>query len=69
MSRGFVWADNEERLFDDARQVIIQAIESASIEERTDRGYMKTIVHSTLKRYLKKQTGRRPMIIPVILES
>ena len=68
VSRGFVWVDNEERLFADARQAIIQAIESASNEERSDRGYMKTIVHSTLKRYLKKQTGRRPMIIPVILE-
>jgi ribonuclease J len=68
VSRGFVWVENADGIFEEARQVIVKAIESASIEERTDRGFIKTLVHAELKRFLRKKTGRRPMIIPVILE-
>ena len=30
--------------------------------------FIKTKIHGDLKRFLRKRTGRRPMIIPVILE-
>ncbi len=68
ISRGFVWVDNAEALFDEARQIVVNAIDSCSIEERSDWGIIKTRVHAELKRFLRKRTQRRPMIIPVILE-
>ncbi|MGH9869487.1 MAG: ribonuclease J [Candidatus Polarisedimenticolia bacterium] len=68
ISRGFVWVDNEEELFQEASRLIVRAIESCSVEERSDWGFMKTKVHGELKRYFRKKTQRRPMIIPVILE-
>ncbi|HEY3176140.1 MAG TPA: ribonuclease J [Candidatus Polarisedimenticolia bacterium] len=68
VSRGFVWVENSDGLFAEAGLLIVKTIESASIEERSDRGFIKTLVHAELKRFLRKKTGRRPMIIPVILE-
>jgi len=68
ISRGFVWVDNAEALFDEARQIVVNAIDACSIEERSDWGFIKTKVHAELKRFLRKRTQRRPMIIPVILE-
>ncbi|HKY33112.1 MAG TPA: ribonuclease J [Candidatus Polarisedimenticolia bacterium] len=68
ISRGFVWVDNEEALFQEAGQVVVRAVESSTIEERSDWGFIKAKVHAELKRFLRKRTHRRPMIIPVILE-
>jgi ribonuclease J len=68
VSRAFVFVDNQEELFEDARQVVMRAVEGSTPEERSDWGFIKTKVHTELKRFLRKRTGRRPMIIPVILE-
>ena len=68
VSRGFVWVDDAEALFDEASRVVVGSIESSTIEERSDWGFIKTKIHTELKRFLRKKTGRRPMIIPVILE-
>jgi ribonuclease J len=68
ISRGFVWVDNEEALFQEAGQIVVRAIESSSLEERSDWAFMKTKVHGELKRYFRRKTQRRPMIIPVIME-
>jgi len=37
-------------------------------EEKTDWGVMKDKITADLKRYISKQTARRPLIMPVILE-
>ena len=68
VSRGFVWVDDAEALLNEAGRIVVQSIESSSVEERADSGFMKTKIHADLKRFLRKKTGRRPMIIPVILE-
>jgi ribonuclease J len=34
----------------------------------TDRGVMKEKIRADLKRFIVKQTSRRPLIMPVILE-
>jgi len=68
VSRGFVWVENAEALWREAGELIVKTIESSSVEERSDWGFIKTRVHADLKRFLKKRTQRRPMIIPVILE-
>ena len=40
----------------------------SSAEERTDWGVMKEKIRTDLRRYLTKETSRRPLIMPVILE-
>ena len=41
---------------------------NSSAEERTDWGVMQEKIRADLRRFLNKQTQRRPLIMPVILE-
>ena len=53
----------------EARQVVPQdAGELLDPEERSDWGVMQEKIRADLKRFLTKQTQRRPLIMPVILE-
>ena len=51
-----------------ARQVVVKTLERSNQEEKTDWGVMKEKIRADLKRYIVKQTSRRPLIMPVILE-
>jgi ribonuclease J len=67
VSRGFLSEDNKEILAE-AKKVVARTLESSSKEERGDWGVMQEKIRADLKRYLTKQTARRPLIMPVILE-
>ncbi len=66
VSRGFVGADHE--LMEAARNVVSQTLENSSAEEKADYGVIKEKIRIDLKRYIQKNTSRRPLIMPVILE-
>jgi ribonuclease J len=69
VSRGFVSFEEEgSGLLQEARQVVSRTLETSTAEERGDWGVMKEKVRADLKRFLSKQTSRRPLITPVILE-
>ena len=67
VSRGFLSEDNKEMLAE-AKKVVARTLETSSQEERGDWGVMQEKIRADLKRYLSKQTARRPLIMPVILE-
>ncbi len=67
ISRGFL-SENNKEVLDAARAVVVKTLDSSSMEERTDWGVMQEKIRADLKRYLTKQTSRRPLIMPVILE-
>ncbi len=66
VTRGFT--ANEQGMGEESRRIIARTLEDSSIEERRDWMLMKEKIRSDLKRYIQKSTGRRPMILPVILE-
>jgi ribonuclease J len=66
VSRGFVGGDPE--LLEAARNVVTQTLENSSAEEKADYGVIKEKIRIDLKRYIQKNTSRRPLIMPVILE-
>lgn len=66
VTRGFVGP--ETGLLDAARQVVSKTLEESSPEEKADYGVVKEKVRVELKRYIQKNTSRRPLIMPVILE-
>ncbi len=69
VSRGFTGAeDGASELMQAARQVVQRTLETSNPEEMTDWGVMKEKIRADLKRYIQKQTSRRPLIMPVILE-
>jgi ribonuclease J len=68
VSRGFMSADDSPAILHGASQVVARTLEMSSAEERTDWGVMKEKIRTDLRRYLTKETSRRPLIMPVILE-
>jgi ribonuclease J len=68
VSRGFMSLEDGSDLLQEARKVVARTLESSSEEERTDWGVMQEKIRADLKRFLNKQTQRRPLIMPVILE-
>ena len=69
VSRGFVVGENDgNALFKEAGLVIAESILAASVDERTDQGLMTEKLRSELRRFLKKRTGRRPLVLPVLME-
>jgi len=67
VSRGFIGSEGAE-ILQEARSVVLRTLESCTSEELGDWGVMQEKIRTELKRYLTKQTQRRPLIMPVILE-
>ena len=68
VSRGFMSMEESPEVMLNARQVVLKTLETCTAEERGDWGVMQEKIRADLKRYLTKQTSRRPLIMPVILE-
>jgi ribonuclease J len=68
VSRGFALGDDTADFVQNARQVVARTLEGSNEEEKTDWGVMKEKIRADLKRYIVKETARRPLIMPVILE-
>ena len=68
VSRGFAVAEEGPEFLEKARQVVAKTLEGSNQEEKTDWGVMKEKIRADLKRYIVKETSRRPLIMPVILE-
>jgi len=68
VSRGFVPLDQAQDLVESARQVILKTIEKSNVEEVGDWGVIKEKIRTALRRHFDQETGKRPMILPVILE-
>ena len=62
--RGFGGADITEQ----AKELVLKTLDGLSTEQKSDYGMVKEKVRAELKRLIQKTTGRRPMIMPVILE-
>jgi ribonuclease J len=68
ITRGFISLEDSAQLIEDARAVVLKTLETSSPEEKSDWGVMQEKIRTDLKRFLTKQTSRRPLIMPVILE-
>ena len=69
VARGFVVGEGRsETLFSDAASVIAECIQASSVEERTDQGLMTEKLRAELRRFFKKRSGHRPLVLPVLME-
>ncbi|MEO6724075.1 MAG: ribonuclease J [Blastocatellia bacterium] len=68
VQRGLALNDEGTEFLAKARVIVGQTIAAASHEERVDWAVIKEKIRIELKRYIQRETGRRPMIIPVVLE-
>lgn len=67
VTRGFI-SDNGSDLMTGARDVVLRTINTSNSEEMSDWSVIKEKIRVDLKRYINKQTSKRPLILPVILE-
>lgn len=68
VSRGFVYVRESGNLIDEAREVVVKAVNSATNKNVRDWNKLKTAVRDALRDFLWQQTKRNPMILPVIME-
>jgi len=67
VTRGFLSDDGSE-LIAAARDIVQKTVAQSNSEETSDWSVIKEKIRVDLKRYINKQTSKRPLILPVILE-
>ena len=68
ITRGFVVDERTDALLRDVPAILSEVIGSTSVEERTDHGLIKEKIRVELQRFFRKRSGRRPLVLPVIME-
>ena len=68
IDRGLAVDPRHEEVLRDAPGLLARAIESTPREERTDPGLLKERIRVELQRHFRKRAGRRPLVLPVVLE-
>lgn len=68
VSRGFVYVRDAEDLMDDAQAVLNATMDHLMDKGVTDWGKIKQEIKDALGGFVWKETKRRPMIIPIIME-
>lgn len=71
VARGVIGADGANgttsAFMKKMQSVVADAVETASAQERGDTSMLKERVRLQLKRYVQKETGSRPVIVPVVV--
>jgi ribonuclease J len=68
VSRGFVYVRESERLIEDSKTKVREALAVCEQKNMKDWASIKSQVRDVLSKYLYEQTRRRPMIMPIIME-
>ncbi|HPF43658.1 MAG TPA: ribonuclease J [Syntrophomonadaceae bacterium] len=68
VTRGFVYVRESEELIDEAKEKVREALDVCAKKHVTEWAVIKSQVKDKLGKYLFERTGRRPMILPIIME-
>ena len=68
ITRGFVVDERTESILSEAGALLTEVFEQAGLEERTDIGLIKERVRVELQRAIRRRSGRRPLVLPVVME-
>lgn len=68
VTRGFVYVRESEELIEDARQKVREALDSCMDRNIIEWAVIKSQIRDKLGKHLLEKTGRRPMILPIIME-
>ena len=69
ITRGWIHADEAEGILEEAKAEVRRSISDAASQDALDLDTLRRHVRSALAKYVNKQTKRRPMIVPVVLEA
>ena len=68
ITRGLATDTRHDAMLREAPGLLAAAIENAPIEERTDPGLLKERVRLEMQRMFRKRAGRRPLVLPIVME-
>jgi ribonuclease J len=68
ITRGLLHVDESQDILADIRAQLVQMLHGSRPEELLDHDLTQEKMRALLKRYFRKEMGRRPMILPVIWE-
>ena len=68
VTRGMVDAAEAAELAEEAGRILTGAMDGRPVEERLDSELTRERVRDELRRFYKRRTQRRPMVIPVVME-
>ena len=68
IARGVFDEGEQQRHFEEAREVVLAALGAIAPESRTDSLEVKEEVRKALRRYLSKTLDRRPVVLPFVME-
>ncbi|HEX3011552.1 MAG TPA: ribonuclease J [Syntrophomonadaceae bacterium] len=68
VTRGFVYVRESEQLIEDAREKVKEALEICARRNVSEWAVIKSQIRDRLGKQLYEKTGRRPMILPIIME-
>ncbi|MCZ8512242.1 ribonuclease J [Paenibacillus filicis] len=68
ISRGFVYVREAEEMMEEANRLVGSTIQKLQTENVNQWNSLKSNVKEVLGRYLYEKTGRRPVILPIIME-
>lgn len=69
ISRGFVYVRESEELIKSAEKLVTEVLQQSIEQNQTEWAQMKGQVRDQLSRFLYEKTKRRPMIMPIIMET
>lgn len=67
ISRGFVYMDESEDLFTEAKEITRKVIENMSDEQKHETEIVQDAIRSALRKFFAKQMQRSPLVLPVVM--
>ena len=68
MTRGFVFAKESQDLIDQGKEIVQKVVKDVIQNKNFEWSTLKSSVRDELGSFLFKETKRRPIILPVIME-
>ena len=68
VTRGVVSEASSEELLGDCVRRLTEFIGELGVEERTDPGLLREAIRVEVRRFFRKRTGRRPLVLPIVME-
>ena len=68
VSRGFVYVKESEDLMNGVRTVALHSMEKLLRGRTPDYAYMKSVIKDDLSKFIYRETKRKPMILPIIMD-
>jgi ribonuclease J len=68
ITRGLAVDPRHDEVLREGPGLLVRAIEASPVEERTDPGLLKERIRVELQRLYRKRAGRRPLVLPVVME-